>query len=138
MRPGRADWPVTATAEPLEVALDDGTPLLQAGRSEADGEPAVEPPGPPLGAGELRDHGPPGHFEAVAHAGQQPVELVVTQVDRAALLEMLRYARCLPAMGVKAYKESAYLLRSPENARRLLASIDRLEHGGGTGRDLLE
>jgi antitoxin YefM len=35
-------------------------------------------------------------------------------------------------------KESAYLLRSPENARRLLASIDRLEHGGGTQRDLLE
>ena len=35
-------------------------------------------------------------------------------------------------------KESAYLLRSPENARRLLASIDRLEHGAGTQRDLLE
>jgi len=35
-------------------------------------------------------------------------------------------------------KESAYLLRSPENARRLLASIDRLEHGGGTQQDLLE
>lgn len=35
-------------------------------------------------------------------------------------------------------KETAYLLRSPENARRLLASIDRLEHGGGVERDLLE
>jgi antitoxin YefM len=35
-------------------------------------------------------------------------------------------------------KESAYLLRSPENARRLLASIDRLENGGGTQRDLVE
>src|SRR5215471_3840216 len=35
-------------------------------------------------------------------------------------------------------KESAYLLRSPENARRLLASIDRLEHGGGIEQDLLE
>jgi antitoxin YefM len=35
-------------------------------------------------------------------------------------------------------KESAYLLRSPENARRLLASIDRLEDGGGTQRDLVE
>ena len=35
-------------------------------------------------------------------------------------------------------KETAYLLRSPENARRLLASIDRLEHGGGTVRDLAE
>ncbi|WKX72234.1 type II toxin-antitoxin system Phd/YefM family antitoxin [Streptomyces sp. XD-27] len=27
-------------------------------------------------------------------------------------------------------KETAYLLRSPENARRLLAAIDGLEHGG--------
>jgi len=35
-------------------------------------------------------------------------------------------------------KETAYLLRSPENARRLLASIDRLEHGGGTARELSE
>jgi antitoxin YefM len=35
-------------------------------------------------------------------------------------------------------KETAYLLRSPENARRLLMSIDRLEAGGGTARDLTE
>ena len=35
-------------------------------------------------------------------------------------------------------KETAYLLRSPENARRLLASIERLEHGGGIERDLAE
>ncbi len=35
-------------------------------------------------------------------------------------------------------KETAYLLRSPENARRLLASIDRLETGRGNVRDLLE
>jgi antitoxin YefM len=35
-------------------------------------------------------------------------------------------------------KETAYLLRSPANARRLLASIDRLEHSGGTERDLVE
>lgn len=35
-------------------------------------------------------------------------------------------------------KETAYLLRNPENARRLLASIDRLESGGGTVRELTE
>jgi antitoxin YefM len=35
-------------------------------------------------------------------------------------------------------KETAYLLRSPENARRLLASIDRLEDGGGTAHELVE
>jgi antitoxin YefM len=35
-------------------------------------------------------------------------------------------------------KETAYLLRSPENARRLLTSIERLEKGDGTVRDLVE
>jgi len=35
-------------------------------------------------------------------------------------------------------KEMAYLVRSPENARRLLASIDRLESGAGTPHDLIE
>ncbi|MBK5248971.1 MAG: type II toxin-antitoxin system prevent-host-death family antitoxin [Actinomycetales bacterium] len=35
-------------------------------------------------------------------------------------------------------KETAYLLRSPENARRLLASIDRLEHDRGIVGDLVE
>ncbi|WP_431047521.1 type II toxin-antitoxin system Phd/YefM family antitoxin [Streptomyces sp. P1-3] len=35
-------------------------------------------------------------------------------------------------------KETAYLLRSPENARRLLTAIDRLENGGGTVRELAE
>ncbi|MFG2674470.1 MULTISPECIES: type II toxin-antitoxin system prevent-host-death family antitoxin [unclassified Streptomyces] len=38
----------------------------------------------------------------------------------------------------QALKETAYLYRSPENARRVLAAIDELEHGGGTIRDLVE
>ena len=38
----------------------------------------------------------------------------------------------------EALKETAHLLRSPENARRLLASIDRLESGSGTAHDLVE
>lgn len=33
-------------------------------------------------------------------------------------------------------KETAHPLGSQENARRLLASIDRLEHGGGVVHDL--
>ena len=33
-------------------------------------------------------------------------------------------------------RETAYLLRSPANARRLLASIDRLENGGGSEHEL--
>lgn len=35
-------------------------------------------------------------------------------------------------------RETAYLLRSPENARRLVSSIERLESGGGTPRELLD
>ncbi|MCM2577688.1 type II toxin-antitoxin system Phd/YefM family antitoxin [Streptomyces meridianus] len=35
-------------------------------------------------------------------------------------------------------KETAYLLRSPANARRLLASIEELESGGGAVRELAD
>ncbi|MFJ3394552.1 type II toxin-antitoxin system Phd/YefM family antitoxin [Leifsonia aquatica] len=35
-------------------------------------------------------------------------------------------------------KETAYLLRSPANARRLIESIERLSDGGGTEHDPLE
>ncbi len=35
-------------------------------------------------------------------------------------------------------KETAYLLQNPANARRLLASIERLESGRGAERDLVE
>lgn len=35
-------------------------------------------------------------------------------------------------------KETAYLLRSPENARRLLGAIDRLEHGEGQVHALVD
>jgi antitoxin YefM len=35
-------------------------------------------------------------------------------------------------------KETAHLLRSPANARRLLASIERLEAGGGVERELVD
>lgn len=35
-------------------------------------------------------------------------------------------------------EETAYLLRSPKNARRLMAAIVELEQGKGTERELLE
>ncbi|MGH8059004.1 MAG: type II toxin-antitoxin system prevent-host-death family antitoxin, partial [Candidatus Entotheonellia bacterium] len=38
----------------------------------------------------------------------------------------------------QALEETANLLRSPKNARRLLESIDELESGGGTERELME
>lgn len=36
------------------------------------------------------------------------------------------------------YEETAYLLRSPKNAKRLLKSIAELERGGGRVRKLIE
>jgi antitoxin YefM len=38
----------------------------------------------------------------------------------------------------QALEETAYLLRSPKNARRLLESIVELESGGGSERELNE
>ncbi len=38
----------------------------------------------------------------------------------------------------EALKEAAYLLRSPENARRLLSSIERLESGTSKRHELIE
>lgn len=38
----------------------------------------------------------------------------------------------------EALEETAYLLRSPKNARRLLESVAELESGGGTARELVE
>ena len=35
-------------------------------------------------------------------------------------------------------RETAYLMRSPANARRLLDAMDRLEAGGGTANELVE
>ena len=38
----------------------------------------------------------------------------------------------------QALEETAYLLRSPKNARRLIESITQLESGGGSERELFE
>lgn len=38
----------------------------------------------------------------------------------------------------QALEETAYLLRSPKNARRLLESIAELESTGGTERELID
>lgn len=37
----------------------------------------------------------------------------------------------------EALRETAHLMRSPENARRLLDALERLEAGGGAAHDLL-
>lgn len=35
-------------------------------------------------------------------------------------------------------KETAYLLRSPANARRLMDAVERLENGGGITKELVD
>ncbi len=52
------------------------------------------------------------------------------------LVQQLRTA--VPIEPEAADTETAYLLRSPENARRLLESIAQLEAGGGTEREMIE
>jgi antitoxin YefM len=54
--------------------------------------------------------------EALSHGEAQGQEVVVAQDAH------------------RSSGETAHLLRSPANARRVLAAIDRLERGGGTIR----
>ncbi len=58
-------------------------------------------------------------------------EVVVTRAGRepVVLVSLADY---------ESLKETAYLLRSPDNARRLVASIERLEAGQGFARELAE
>lgn len=58
-------------------------------------------------------------------------EVVITRAGRepAVILSLAEY---------ESLKETAHLLRSPTNARRLLDSIDELEAGGGSSQALLE
>ncbi|MCE7004993.1 type II toxin-antitoxin system prevent-host-death family antitoxin [Kibdelosporangium philippinense] len=44
----------------------------------------------------------------------------------------------VPYDDYRSLMETVHLFRSPENARRLITAIDRLECGGGTGRDLVD
>lgn len=61
--------------------------------------------------------------------------------DHAPLIITRKNARSVVMISLDDYEaleETAYLLRSPRNVRRLLESIAELESGGGTERDLLE
>lgn len=61
--------------------------------------------------------------------------------DHSPIIVTRKSARSVVMMALDDYEalqETAYLLRSPENARRLLESIADLERGGGTTRDLAD
>ncbi|MBM7050463.1 type II toxin-antitoxin system Phd/YefM family antitoxin [Rothia sp. ZJ1223] len=58
-------------------------------------------------------------------------EVVITRAGRepAVIISLAEY---------ESLKETAYLLRSPANARRLLDAIDELESGSGSAHSLIE
>lgn len=61
--------------------------------------------------------------------------------DHAPIIVTRKNSRSVVMMSLEDYEaleETAYLLRSPTNARRLLESIAELEAGGGTERALAE
>jgi len=61
--------------------------------------------------------------------------------DHAPVVITRKNARPVVMMSLEdfqALEETAYLLRSPKNARRLLESVAELESGGGTKRDLVD
>lgn len=61
--------------------------------------------------------------------------------DHTPVIITLKNQRSVVMISLEDYEsleETAYLLRSPRNARRLLVSIAELESGGGTERELTE
>lgn len=82
-------------------------------------------------------------MDAISYtAARQNLAKVMDRVcgDRAPLLITRQGQPSVVILSLEEYEsleETAYLLRSPENARRLLASIRELETGGGSERELL-
>src|SRR5487761_805731 len=68
-------------SESLQVALNRRTPLPKARPRQVRRQLTVQPPRAPLGAGEVGERWSPVSFEPIPHARQQPVELLVAQVD---------------------------------------------------------
>ncbi|MBI2302089.1 MAG: type II toxin-antitoxin system prevent-host-death family antitoxin [Armatimonadetes bacterium] len=62
-------------------------------------------------------------------ADRTPVIITRQQAEAVVMLSLADY---------EALEETAYLLRSPANAQRLLQSIRELEAGQGTARELVD
>ncbi len=71
----------------------------------------------------------------LAHTMQQVCEnhepVIITRKNNQAVVMM-------SLDDYEAMNETAYLMRSPKNAKRLMRSIEELEGGKGTERDLAE
>ena len=83
-------------------------------------------------------------MEAITYtAARQNLAKTMEKVckDRAPVIVTRRTANSVVIMSLEDYEaleETAYLLRSPKNARRLIESVAQLENGKGTERELLE
>ena len=75
---------------------------------------------------EARDH----FVEMMEQICDDHIPIVIARERRSVVLMSLE--------DYQALEETAYLLRSPENARRLIDSIAQLESGGGVERRLIE
>lgn len=67
--------------------------------------------------------------------------MMKTVEDRAPILITRQNGEACVLMSLEEFnslEETAYLLRSPANARRLMDSIDSLKRGNGVERDLVE
>ncbi|GME46138.1 type II toxin-antitoxin system prevent-host-death family antitoxin [Pantoea agglomerans] len=67
--------------------------------------------------------------------------MVQTVEDKAPVLITRQNGESCVLMSLEEYnslEETAYLLRSPKNARRLMDSIESLKSGNGTDRDIIE
>jgi antitoxin YefM len=61
--------------------------------------------------------------------------------DHAQVIVTRKYENSVAIMSLEDYEaleETAYLLRSPKNTRRLMESIAQLESGKGTEKELVE
>lgn len=65
-----------------------------------------------------------------AHANHEPILITRDRGKPAAILMSLE--------DFASYEETRYLLASPNNAKRLLEAVEKLENGCGTERQLLE
>ena len=76
-----------------------------------------------------------------SHARNQLAKLMEKVCDDHAPVIITRKNHCsvvlLSLEDYQVLEETAYLLRSPKNARRLLESVAELESGGGTEQELV-
>lgn len=67
--------------------------------------------------------------------------MVKTVEDRTPVLITRQNGESCVLMSLEEYnslEETAYLLRSPKNARRLMDSVESLKNGNGVERDIIE